>query len=145
MPTPPPRNFEHSVEVQSDYRRCQEIRDEIVARAKMHRFCKRAVLGIRLALQEALVNAVKHGNRDDFSKKVRIDYSVTSSEVRIRIADEGSGFDPDDVPDPTAPENLCTPGGRGLLMMRQFMSQVEFHGCGNIVEMWFWKEDSTEG
>jgi serine/threonine-protein kinase RsbW len=144
MTKPSPRDFEHSVEVESDYHRCQEVRDDIIARARAHRFCDHAVLGIQLALQEALVNAVKHGNADDRAKRIQIDYSVTATEVRIRIADEGSGFDPAAVPDPTAPENLFTPGGRGLLLIRKFMSRVEYHGCGNTVEMWLYKEDVTE-
>lgn len=93
------------------------------------------VFAIKLALEEALVNAIKHGNQMDPDKRVFVVYNVTPERFDIRITDEGAGFNPDDVPDPTAIENLERPCGRGLLLMRGFMTEVEYHGRGNVVTM----------
>jgi serine/threonine-protein kinase RsbW len=78
------------------------------------------------ALREAVANAVRHGNRRDAKRVVRVAYLIDDSTVTIRVEDEGEGFDPADVPDPTDPENLLRPNGRGIFYMRQFMNQVDF-------------------
>ena len=79
------------------------------------------------ALREAVANAVRHGNGQDAGRVVRVDYSINNSTVTIRVEDEGDGFDPEDIPDPTDPENLLRPSGRGIFYMRQFMNSVEFN------------------
>lgn len=78
------------------------------------------------ALREALANAVRHGNRSDPGRNVLVDYSVDGCTVSIRVEDEGEGFDPTAIPDPTEAENLLRPSGRGIFYMQQFMNQVEF-------------------
>lgn len=93
------------------------------------------IFGIRLALEEALVNAIKHGNQMDQDKRVIVAYNVTDERFDVLITDEGQGFNPDDVPDPTDPANIERPCGRGLLLMRGFMTEVEYHGKGNTVRM----------
>jgi serine/threonine-protein kinase RsbW len=90
------------------------------------------------ALREAVANAIQHGNREDESKLIRIDMRIIDDEVTIRIEDQGRGFSLDDVPDPTDPELLLRPSGRGIFYMRQFMTGVEFSrapGGGTVVEM----------
>jgi serine/threonine-protein kinase RsbW len=98
-------------------------------------FSEQDIFAIKLALEEALVNAVKHGNQMDPDKKVSVRYAVTPDRFDITIIDEGPGFNPEDVPDPTAIENLERPCGRGLLLMRGFMTEVEYQGKGNVVVM----------
>jgi len=78
------------------------------------------------ALREALANAVRHGNRQNPDQVVRVFFTIEDSTATIRVEDEGDGFDPADVPDPTTPENLLQPSGRGIFYMRQFMNRVEF-------------------
>ncbi len=90
---------------------------------------------IHLALEEAIVNAIKHGNQNDRRKRVHIVYKISSTQVYISIADEGEGFDPAAVPDPTTGPGLELPSGRGLLLMRAFMDQVLFNDRGNMVSM----------
>jgi serine/threonine-protein kinase RsbW len=78
------------------------------------------------SLREAVANAVRHGNRRDPERLVRVAYLIDNSTVTIRVEDEGEGFDPADIPDPTDPENLLRPSGRGIFYMRQFMNRVDF-------------------
>ena len=78
------------------------------------------------ALREALANAVRHGNRSEPERKVLVDYTVDPSTVTIQVEDEGQGFDPGNIPDPTDPETLLRPSGRGIFYMQQFMNRVEF-------------------
>ena len=93
------------------------------------------VFSIKLALEEALINAIKHGNQMDRSKKVRVLYRVSGDRFEVRVHDEGPGFDPSDVPDPTAVENLERPCGRGLMLMRHYMTDVVYNQSGNCVAM----------
>jgi serine/threonine-protein kinase RsbW len=78
------------------------------------------------ALREAMANAVRHGNREDPDRRVAVELVIASGTVTIRVADQGSGFDPSLVPDPTEPSNLLRPSGRGIFYMKQFMDRVEF-------------------
>ncbi len=93
------------------------------------------VFSIKLALEEALVNAIKHGNQMDRSKKVHVSYQLHADRFEVSVSDEGPGFDPADVPDPTAIENLERPCGRGLMLMRHYMSEVSYNDRGNGVLM----------
>jgi len=104
-------------------------------------FTEMDIFSIKLALEEAIVNAIKHGNQMDRTKTVRVAYRVETERFDVMIVDEGPGFDPDDVPDPTAPENLERPCGRGLLLMRHYMSDIRYLGCGNTVVMSKWSKN----
>ena len=121
--------------IPSDPAEARRVQEDIERALKSHRFDDREIFSIKLALEEALVNAIKHGNQMDRSKKVRISYWVNAERFEIHITDEGKGFDPDDVPDPTAVENLERPCGRGLMLMRHYMNEVNFSGRGNCVVM----------
>src|SRR5713226_2713280 len=81
---------------------------------------------ILMALREALANAIKHGNLQDLSKRVHLEMDVAGEILRIRIQDEGSGFDPGMVEDPLAPENKLKSSGRGIFYMKTFMDDVRF-------------------
>jgi len=76
------------------------------------------------SLREAIANAVRHGNKMDLRRRVGVEYELSEREVILRVSDEGEGFDPSAVPDPTAPENLLRPGGRGIFFMKQLMDRV---------------------
>jgi serine/threonine-protein kinase RsbW len=100
-----------------------------------------ASFGIRLALEEALSNAFRHGNKDDPAKTVRLKARVDPRTVVIEVEDQGEGFDPESVPDPTEQENVEIPSGRGLTLMRAFMTRVRILPPGNRVEMTFVRPD----
>ncbi len=121
--------------IASDPAESRKLQDEIEELLRRHRFGDKEIFGIRLALEEALVNAIKHGNQMDREKKVHISYIVSANRFDIHIRDEGPGFDPEDVPDPTAVENLERPCGRGLMLMRHYMNEVCYNEQGNSVVM----------
>jgi serine/threonine-protein kinase RsbW len=98
-------------------------------------YSERDRFAVRLALDEALANALKHGNRGDPAKCVRLCWRVTPECVLAKVEDEGEGFDPAAVPDPRDPENLERSCGRGLLLMRHYMDEVRYHGRGNRVTL----------
>ncbi|HMN96079.1 MAG TPA: ATP-binding protein [Phycisphaerales bacterium] len=92
---------------------------------------------IRLAVEEAINNGFRHGNKNDPEKRVHFAWNASPHRVQVEVEDEGEGFDPASVPDPTAEENLEIPSGRGLMLMRAYMSQVEYVDPGNRVRMAF--------
>jgi serine/threonine-protein kinase RsbW len=93
------------------------------------------VFGMRLALEEAVVNAVKHGHRGDPTREVLVRYRVTPEQAVAEVEDQGAGFDPAAVPDPLAPENLEKSSGRGLLLMRAYTTSCVFNERGNRVTL----------
>jgi serine/threonine-protein kinase RsbW len=88
---------------------------------------------VHLSLEEAIVNAHKHGNRRDWGKSITLRYHVSAEGVVAQVEDEGPGFNPESVPDPLAPENLERPSGRGLLLMRSYLSGVCHNQQGNCI------------
>lgn len=92
-------------------------------------------LNFRVGLTEALANAMLYGNCRDPHKRVRVEARFTPSEIRIQVTDEGRGFDPGTVRDPTLPSNRVRAGGRGIFLIRQLMDQVEFNERGNSITM----------
>lgn len=90
-----------------------------------------------ISLTEAVTNAIRHGNRLDKRKYVRISFKVEEGEIRFRVMDEGEGFDFENLPDPTAPENLVRCGGRGVFLMKQLSDRMSFKNNGSTVEMCF--------
>jgi len=93
---------------------------------------------IMIAITEAVNNAIKHGNQGDSSKNVSLSLSLEESLIRFRVQDEGQGFDFHNLPDPTAPENIEKPGGRGIFLMKHLSDEVEFKEGGRIVELSFY-------
>ncbi|MHC4063482.1 MAG: ATP-binding protein [Planctomycetota bacterium] len=89
-----------------------------------------AAFAIKLALEEAMTNAVKHGNRNDDTKRIVVRYCVTPDRAVILVRDEGQGFSPDGVPDPTQPDRLPLPNGRGIMLMRAYMTELLFRAGG---------------
>ena len=124
---------EFEVVIPSNTSAGQSVQERIIQLLEELRYDERDVFGIRLAIEEALVNAIKHGNQMDPNKTVRITCRVATHKVRIEIEDQGEGFHPAEVPDPTADENLERPCGRGIMLMRAFMSSIAFNASGNCV------------
>lgn len=123
------------ITIPSDAADARRIQDDIEQLLRVRHIAEHDIFSIKLALEEALVNAIKHGNQMDRAKKVRIAYQLFTDRFDVQISDDGRGFDPSDVPDPTAFENLERPCGRGLMLMRHYMTEVAFNERGNGVTM----------
>ena len=108
---------------------------EVLGQLEKNDWIQHDIFSVHLAMEEALVNAIRHGNRLDADKHVHVACRVSPELIRIEITDEGEGFDPSSVPDPTDPANIEAPSGRGLMLMRSFMSRVEYNDVGNRVVM----------
>lgn len=129
-----------SIVVESKPSAVVEVCKQILPRLEANNFGKDDIFAVHLTLEEAFLNAVKHGNKMDPAKKVKIDYSVDSDKVEISITDEGNGFQPESVADPRFGEGLYEPGGRGLLLMNSYMDTVRYNERGNSVYMVRYKE-----
>ena len=130
----------YSIVVESKPSAVTGVFQQIQAKLVDHNFGKDDIFAVHLTLEEAFLNAVKHGNKMDPSKKVKVEYSIDADKIEISITDQGSGFRPDAVDDPRFGENLFKPGGRGLLLMNSYMDMVKFNQQGNRVSMVRYKE-----
>jgi serine/threonine-protein kinase RsbW len=108
---------------------------EVLAQLESLSWTSHEIFGVHLALEEAVVNAIKHGNKLDQNKHVAVACKISPQRFWIHITDEGQGFDPHAVPDCTDDEHIHMPNGRGLLLMRCYMNRVEYNEKGNAVEM----------
>jgi serine/threonine-protein kinase RsbW len=85
-----------------------------------------SAFGIEMAVREAVTNAMVHGNQEDETKSVEVIFNCHDNELEVEIRDQGKGFDPEEIPDPTNPENLLKTSGRGIFLMRTFMDEIEW-------------------
>ncbi|MFA9478415.1 ATP-binding protein [Phycisphaerales bacterium AB-hyl4] len=113
----------------------QRVTEPLFQQIADHDYPEKAVFAIRLSVDEALTNAIRHGNCNDPEKQVAVEWAVTDKQVRITVTDEGCGFHPDHLPDPTESENLTRPCGRGVMLMQAYMTDVKFNKRGNQVTM----------
>lgn len=107
----------------------------IVENMKRIGWPEQEMYGVHVSLEEAIINAIKHGNQRDPEKKVHVVVKSTAEDFYLKVTDQGPGFDPHQVPDCTAPENLELGSGRGLLMMRHYMDEVIYNHLGNQLEL----------
>ncbi len=98
-------------------------------------YARRMNLNFRVGLTEALSNAMLYGNNSDPEKSVRVEVAIKLEEVTVRVTDQGVGFDPSTVPDPTLPANISKSGGRGIFLMKALMDEVQFNDRGNSVTL----------
>lgn len=121
------------IRIASTLRAAKEPERVILAAIECCRYCAEATFAIKLALEEAMTNAVKHGNCCDAEKYILVRFSVDDERTVIIVRDEGCGFEPDSVPDPTAPDRICVPSGRGIMLMNAYMDEVRFRDDGREV------------
>jgi serine/threonine-protein kinase RsbW len=129
-----------SIVVKSEPSAVVEVCEQVLSKLEANGFDKDDVFAVHLALEEAFLNAVKHGNKMDPNKEVKIDYSIDLDKIEISLTDEGNGFEPSSVADPRCGEDLYKPGGRGLLLMNSYMDVVKFNERGNSLYMVRYKE-----
>lgn len=112
-----------------------EARQQVLSALEEKGFPQDDIFAVHLALEEAFLNAVKHGNKMDPSKKVTIEYQIDNEKVEITMVDEGEGFNPQSIPDPRVGENLYRPEGRGLLLINAYMHEARYNEQGNGLRM----------
>ncbi len=137
QPDPDNEGSFHVCVIASDQRETAVAKDAIIDELVRHHYSEEITFGIKLALEEALANAVKHGNRADPNKNVTVSYAVSDEKAVIIVRDEGSGFEPENIPDCTEPERLPMPNGRGILLIRSYMDEVCYRDNGR--EIYFMK------
>lgn len=124
------------LELPNDLRTIEHAVEYVMQRcAACEAHARRMRLNFRVGLTEALSNAMLYGNGRDPSKRVRVEITVGERQITARITDEGQGFDPATVPDPTTPENIARAGGRGIFLMRKLLDDVRFNDRGNSVTL----------
>jgi serine/threonine-protein kinase RsbW len=121
--------------IRSDLAECRRVQEAILEEVEHHRYCCAARFAIKLALEEALINAIKHGNKFDCRKKVKVRATISDQQAEIVIEDQGCGFDRTGIPDPTRDENLEKLNGRGLLLIESYMDEVQWSRGGRCVRM----------
>ncbi len=119
-----------------DRQQISTLIDQILDRAESIGYGSSALFAVRLAIEEAITNAFEHGHENlDPSVPVRVEYAVSEHAIEIAIEDQGPGFVPDELPDPTLQENLSKPSGRGVMLMQAYMTDVHFNDQGNRVKL----------
>jgi serine/threonine-protein kinase RsbW len=121
--------------IESDLIAARDLQEEVMAALENLGWCTADVFAVRLAFEEAIVNAIKHGNQHAQDKSVHVLCNILPDKLWLQIADEGEGFNPMVVPDCTDDERLDVPSGRGIMLMRSFMCHVEYNESGNRVVM----------
>ena len=118
----------------SNIRKIETVIDELSAELSIN---KDAYGKILVATLEAVNNAIIHGNKTDSTKQVRVGFYIENSNLAITVEDEGKGFNPEKIPDPTAPSNIENLHGRGVYLMTSLADNIEFNSNGNQVKMVF--------
>ena len=133
------------LELPNDLRQIEHAVEYVMQRcAACRTYGRKLRLNFRVSLTEALSNAMLYGNGRDPGKRVRVEVIVREWEIKACITDEGTGFDPERIPDPTTPKNLERSCGRGLFLMRELMDEVHYNAQGNQVTLILRLEPETE-
>ena len=111
------------------------VQQRVLDAAEANGFRDPTLFAIRLALEEAISNAFRHGHKDIGDAPVKVEWTVSPGSIEMVIEDSGPGFDPDAIPDPTEDEHIEKPAGRGVHLIRSFMTDVTYEGKGNRVRM----------
>ena len=132
---------EHSVVLRHDRADIEAAQRALLDAVSGQQYDPASTFAIRLAVEEAINNAFKHGNKSDPDKPVRLDWWAVPHRLVVEVEDQGEGFDPESVPDPTLDENIEIPSGRGIMLMRAYMSEISYKDPGNRVIMVFERRD----
>ena len=132
---PDAAEWRREIELPSERGASRLITEDLLEQLGVHGWSPSDIFAIHLAAEEAIVNAIVHGNKLDPEKVVRVACVVSPTLARVEVTDEGPGFDPGSVPDCRLEERLDAPNGRGVMLMRTFMTRIEYNARGNRVLM----------
>lgn len=137
--------LDYVLELPNDLRAIERSVEYLMDRARAVGFDDdRLRLNFRVGLTEALANAMLYGNCRDPRKRVRIEALLSPEQISVQVTDEGRGFDPESILDPTLPSNRLRAGGRGLFLIRKLMDRVEFNERGNAIRMVLIRRDAGQ-
>ena len=125
--------WSREIDLPSERGASRRITDELLDQLGGYGWSPSEIFNVHLAAEEAIVNAIVHGNKLDPAKKVHVACVVSPDLARIEVTDEGDGFDPASVPDCTLEDRLDVPSGRGVMLMRTFMTRIAYNAKGNSV------------
>lgn len=124
-----------NVQIPSDTAEGLAVQEQIITLMEKHEYSMRDIFALRLSLEEAITNAIRHGNGNDLSKLVTVIADVSEIKIRVVVSDQGEGFIPEAVPDPTADDFIERPCGRGLMLMKAYLDFVEYSDGGRKITM----------
>jgi serine/threonine-protein kinase RsbW len=130
---PMPSAWRREIDLPSERGASRLFTEDLLEQLGAYGWAPSEIFAIHLAAEEAIVNGIVHGNKLDPAKRVHVSCLVSPDLVRIEVIDEGPGFDPASVPDCTLDERLDVPSGRGVMLMRSFMTRIEYNAKGNAV------------
>lgn len=130
--------------ISSDFAASRDVQKQILDEIERLGFDSHSAFAVKLAIDEALNNAIKHGNALNKGKRVTIEAEITAEKAEIIVEDEGPGFDRRSVPDPTLQENIEKCSGRGILLMEAYMDKVEYSQNGRRVRMIKYNEPEAQ-
>lgn len=140
----PPGDGNGPFEVADDRAEIEAVEDKLLTEIDRHGYPKSSRFAVKLAFEEAVTNAFQHGHRTlDVPKPVRVAFTVSADEITVTVEDQGPGFDPGTIPDPTLDENLSNPTGRGIMLMRAYMTSVSHNDSGNTVTLVYRRPQSA--
>lgn len=123
------------IEVPSEDKYIRRVSSDILSALSLHGVSEELLFDIKLCVEEAIRNAILHGNRLNKKMHVKVSYLIADGRINIDVEDEGPGFDPAKVPDPTGKANLTKESGRGVRLIMELMDRVEFNKKGNKILM----------
>ncbi len=129
----PATTWRHEIDLPSERGASRLMMDDLLEQLGAHGWPESDIFGVHLAAEEAITNAIVHGNKLDPAKRVHVACEVSADRVWLEVRDQGQGFDPAAVPDCTADDRLEVPSGRGVMLMKSFMSRIEYNAKGNGV------------
>ncbi len=130
-----PRRISENHQLQGNRESMDFVQHAILGTMESFDYVEEDLFAVRIAIEEAIANAVLHGHQGDQERLIDIEWTITEKEVSMVVCDSGRGYDESAVPDPTADENLTLPSGRGLAMINAFMSDVSISDGGRRIEM----------
>jgi serine/threonine-protein kinase RsbW len=130
--------------VESKSSAAEDVIGQILSEMKAQKFGEDDIFAVHLGLEEAFINAVRHGNKFDPEKKVTITYNIEPEKTEVYLTDEGDGFAPGTIPNPTVGNNIYKIGGRGLFLIRSYMDKVDFNKKGNRICMIRYNSNKTK-
>jgi serine/threonine-protein kinase RsbW len=129
--------------IPSDFVATRDIQQHVVDALERYGYSEQSTFAVKLALEEALINAIRHGNKLDRTKRVTVEAKITAKQCEITVEDEGPGFNRKSVPDPTLEENLEKCSGRGILLIEAYMNKVTWDRGGRRIKIVKYNRDDV--